>query len=196
MLNASERLYGLDIETDTAIDGLDPAVAAIVAVAVATASETFVLTGSEHTILRSLDELLAGLPAGLLTTWNGAGFDLPFIATRAQHRAVPIGLRLDTDGSDVWHGHGHLDGYLLYRADVGATLGLRCGLKAMARLVGLDPIEVDRADIGSLTPAELHAYVASDAEVTRDLVGRRPHAVRHALEREPQRARQRQGSSH
>lgn len=187
MPHASERLYGLDIETDTAIDGLDPEVAAIVAVAVATSTETFVLTGSERTILMSLDALLADLPPGLLTTWNGTGFDLPFIATRAERWCVPIGLRLGDPTAnaacDAWYRHQHLDGYLLYRADVGATLGLRCGLKAMARLVGLDPVEVDRADIAALSAAELHAYVASDAEVTRDLVGRRRHAVERALGR-------------
>ena len=40
--------YGLDIETDTTINGLDARVAAIVAVAVSTAEEDFVLSRGAH----------------------------------------------------------------------------------------------------------------------------------------------------
>ncbi|MFN8051966.1 MAG: hypothetical protein U0Q22_11040 [Acidimicrobiales bacterium] len=61
----------------------------------------------------------------------------------------------------------------MYRADVGASLGLSCALKSVARLVGLDPVEVDRSAITELPADRLAAYVASDAEVTRELVLRR-----------------------
>ena len=57
-------------------------------------------------------------------------------------------------------------------------LRLSCSLKAVARLVGLTPVEVDRARIHELPPA-LHAYVASDARLTRALAERRwPGAAR------------------
>ena len=69
------RWYGLDIETDTTLDGLDATVAAIVAVAVSTADEDFVLQGEELQILTDLEELVSSLAPGVLITWNGNYFD-------------------------------------------------------------------------------------------------------------------------
>ncbi|MGI9603142.1 MAG: 3'-5' exonuclease [Acidimicrobiales bacterium] len=180
--------YGLDIETDTSIDGLDPDVAAVVSVAVVGDGPAQVLSGPEPELLRNLDELLATLAPGVLVTWNGGGFDLPFLARRAHRVGVELGLRLRHDPRILqreplagcpgcyrarWYGHRHLDGYRVYRADVGASLGLSCGLKALARAVGLEPIEVDRTRIHELSATELHDYVASDAVLTRRLVDRR-----------------------
>jgi hypothetical protein len=182
-------LYGLDIETDTAVDGLDPRCSAVVSVAVVGPGVAAVLEGDEATLLRALDDLLAGLEPGILVTWNGAAFDLPFLADRAALHGVRLGLRLRHDprgqrrGAPLaghpgayraaWHGHRHLDGFRVYRADVGAALGLPCGLKAMARLVGLDPVEVDRTQIHQLDAATLRAYVLSDAVLAAELVRRR-----------------------
>ena len=181
-------VYGLDIETDTTVDGLDPAVAPIVAVAVATGDEDHVLLGTEAGLLRRLDELVASLPAGLLVTWNGAAFDLPFLADRSRAAGVALGLHLEADPSITrchgdepprpgyrggWYGHRHLDGYRLYRADVGRSLGLSCALKSLSRLVGLAPVEVDRARVHDLDEPTLRAYVASDARLARELVLRR-----------------------
>ena len=59
-----ELHYGLDIETDTTIDGLDPATSPVVAVAVSTVHGDTVLTGAEADILERLDDLLASLPTG------------------------------------------------------------------------------------------------------------------------------------
>jgi hypothetical protein len=73
----------------------------------------------------------------------------------------------------TWHGHGHLDAYRLYRADVGRVLRVSCGLKSIARMVGLDPVEVDRERIHELAPDDLAAYVASDARLARLLAIRR-----------------------
>jgi DNA polymerase elongation subunit (family B) len=187
-------LYGLDIETDTSCDGLDPRLGGIVAAAVSTSAGTFVLTGSEAELLGSLDELLRGLPTGVVVTWHGAGFDLPFLADRAQRVGVRLGLRLRLDEAiDVrrplaghrgayrarWAAHTHLDAYQLFR-DVGRALALSCSLKSMARLFGLQPVEVDRTRIHDLALAELSAYVASDAQLTRELASLRWHkAVRH-----------------
>lgn len=181
--------YGLDIETDTTVNGLDPAVAAVVAVAVVGHDLEVVLEGDEPTLLRELDELLRSLPAGILITWNGAGFDLPFLADRATRHDLRLGLRLEIDptrhgrrdplpGHDGayrgrWYDHAHLDGYRLFRADVGASLGLSCGLKPLAHMVGLPVIEVDRARIHELDDATRRAYVASDAYLARALTRRR-----------------------
>jgi hypothetical protein len=194
-------LYGLDVETDTSVDGLDPSCSAIVAVAVATPWGDEVLTGAEPDLLRRTDDLVASLPAGVLVTWNGSGFDLPFLADRSRLAGVPIGLRLWNDASvaasrpslpghaapyrGAWYHHGHLDGYRLYRSDVGRSLGLSCGLKALARLCGLEPVEVDRSQVHRLGHDELRDYVASDARLARALVARRLPAALGFADRGP-----------
>ena len=106
-------LYGLDIETDTSVDGLDPGVAAIVAVAVATETATSVFCGDEASLLRELAAHVAQLPAGVITTWNGTAFDLPFLAERAERLGIDIGLR-----GTSWFEHRHLDGYLIDQKSV------------------------------------------------------------------------------
>ena len=192
--------YGLDIETDTTVNGLDPTQAEIVAIALTmpySSDGDVVLTGPEAQMLKDLDDLLQELPAGVIVTWNGAAFDLPFLAERARRAGVPLHLRLAEDPSlddprrpsrdgrsayrASWGAHRHLDGYRLYRADVGRALRLPCGLKPMAKLVGLQPVEVDREQIHQLSPQDLHEYVASDARLARELVVRRlPAAARFA----------------
>jgi DNA polymerase elongation subunit (family B) len=184
-----QAVYGLDIETDTTENGLDPRVAAVVTVALAGPGYEEVFTGPELELLIDLDERLAELEPGVLCTWNGAAFDLPFLADRAAIAGVPLGLRLVPDPTVVlsrgplaghagayrarWYGHRHLDGYRMYRGDVGRVLHISCSLKAIARVVGLTPVEVDRERIHELALADLDAYVASDARLTRILVERR-----------------------
>jgi DNA polymerase elongation subunit (family B) len=112
-------VYGLDIETDTTADGLDPAVAPIIAVAVATSDGDYVIDGDEVALLARLDRLLARLPPGVLVTWYGSGFDLPFIDARA-HSLGPqwsvVGMAIATStptGStattcdDIWMCRAH-----------------------------------------------------------------------------------------
>lgn len=190
-------IYGLDIETDTTIDGLDPAVAAVVTVALSTADGDEVLDGPERELFLALDKRLAALPPGILATWNGAVFDLPFLADRAARMRLVGGLRLRFDPHissrrrplrghpgayrGRWYQHRHLDGYRLYRGDLRRVLDVSCSLKSVARLVGLTPVEVDRARIHALPVDELAAYVASDARLARVLVERRwPGAARFA----------------
>jgi len=182
-------VYGLDIETDTSEDGLDPRVAAITTVALSSPGHDETFTGTEADILRDLDRRISDLPPGVLATWNGASFDLPFLADRACHHGVPLGLRLRLDrrirlhhpplpghpgayrGS--WYGHGHVDAYRLYRGDVGPALRISCSLKSIARLVGLHAVEVDRTRMQDLSREALHAYAASDARLARVLTERR-----------------------
>jgi DNA polymerase elongation subunit (family B) len=182
-------IYGLDIETDTTTDGLDPAVAAVVTVALACPGYEEVFTGPEDVLLVELDERLDELEPGVLATWNGAAFDLPFIADRAALHDLPLGLRLEADPSIAvrraalpghrgayrasWYGHQHLDAYRVYRGDVGPALRISCSLKSIARFVGLAPLEVDRTRIHDLSNEALHAYAASDARLARILAERR-----------------------
>lgn len=188
----SPPLYGLDIETDTSVDGLDPSVSPIVAVAVATPDGDRVFQGAEDLVLHRTDELMSELDPGIVVTWNGSGFDLPFLAERAQRLGVTLGLDLWDDGPERtepgvvhgrWYAHDHLDGYRLYRADVGRSLGFPCGLKPLSRLVGLAPVEVDRSCIHLLDDAALEAYVASDARLARELVLRRWPVAERATDR-------------
>ncbi len=106
-----------------------------------------------------LDEWLADMTPGVVATWNGAAFDLPYLATRARLLGVPLGLQLELDpalvlrhgplpGHDgayraTWHHHTHLDAYRVFRSDVGRTFGLSCSLKSVAGLVGLQPVDAD-----------------------------------------------------
>lgn len=182
-------LVGLDIETDTTIDGLDPSRAAIVTVALSGDGFDLVFDGDEAELLTALDRALADLPASVLVTWNGGGFDLPFIVRRARLLGLDLGLVIEFDPSipgrhdplpgeparvrGRWHHHAHLDGYQVFRADVGQTLPVSCGLKPLARFVGLPVIDVDRERIHDLSVAERRAYATSDARLARILVARR-----------------------
>ena len=135
---------------------------------------------------------MSELDPGIVVTWNGSGFDLPFLAERAQRLGVTLGLDLWDDGPERtepgvvrgrWYAHDHLDGYRLYRADVGRSLGFPCGLKPLSRLLGLAPVEVDRSCIHLLDDAALEAYVASDARLARELVLRRWPVAERATDR-------------
>lgn len=182
-------IYGLDIETDTTVDGLDPAVAPVMAVALSTPAGDEVFDGAEHDLLQAVDERLARLAPGIIATWNGAAFDMPFLADRARCHGVDLALAVLVDARiplrhrplqghrgayrASWHAHRHLDCYRLYRSDVGPALRVSCSLKAIARLVGLAPLEVDREHIHDLDRSALRAYVASDARLARVLAERR-----------------------
>ena len=183
-------LYGLDIETDTSTDGLDPRVSRIMAVAVCGPAGDDVFVGDEPALLAALDRRLRSLPPGVLVTWNGAAFDMPFLADRARRCGVRLGLRLALDplipmrrdplpGHEgayraSWHGHRHLDAYRLYRCDVGRVVpGLSCSLKTIARFVGLECVEVDRERIHELGADQLAAYARSDAWLAREMAERR-----------------------
>jgi uncharacterized protein YprB with RNaseH-like and TPR domain len=195
-------LYGLDIETDTSCDGLDPFVARVVAVAVSSAEGgDVVLTGGEAGVLAALDAHLADLEPGVLVTWNGGAFDLPFLATRAERAGVPLGLELawDPRGYRVgrlplpghlgtyaagWYGHDHVDAYRAWRTFVDD--GVPCGLKAVARSEGLEPVEVDEITALHVVGADhLRRYVASDAALARLLAERRWRDVRRFIDRLP-----------
>jgi len=188
-------VYGLDIETDTTENGLDPRVASVVTVALSAPGLDEVFSGRESTILFDVDQRLRGLPNGVLATWNGAAFDLPFLADRAARHGLELGLRLQFDPTlamrraplpghrgayrGAWYEHGHIDAYRLYRGDVGPSLRVSCSLKSIARLVGLSPVEVDRGRIHDLSNEALHAYASSDARLARVLTERRwPSASR------------------
>src|SRR5690606_13024061 len=144
---------------------------------------------------------LATIEPGVIATWNGAAFDLPFIADRAAHHGVALGLRLEHDPRitvrgralpghrgayrGAWHRHAHLDAFRVYRSDVGPALRISCGLKSIARFVGLSVIEVDREQIHGLSQEALHAYASSDARLARVLTERRWPTARRSIDQIP-----------
>ena len=194
-------VYGLDIETDTTENGLDPRVAAVVTVALVGPGFEEVFTGREDRLLVDVDARLAQLEPGVIATWNGAAFDLPFLADRAALHGIGLGLRLEHDRSITmrraplpghrgayrarWFDHGHLDAYRLYRGDVGPALRISCSLKSIARFVGLSAVEVDRTRIHDLSNEALHAYAASDARLARILTERRWGTASRFVDRMP-----------
>ena len=181
-------VYGFDIETDTATGGLDPRRSAILAVAVATEREERVFAGPEAHVLAVLDDHLRTLPPGVLVTWNGATFDLPFVADRAAAAGVALGLNLVPDPTiplrrdplaghatayrAKWHRHVHLDAYQVYRW-AAQTLGVSGSLKNIARMAGFEPVEVDRSQVHALPARDLCLYCASDARLARILALRK-----------------------
>jgi hypothetical protein len=198
-------VYGLDIETDTGTDGLDPRVGRVLCVAVAGPDGVRVVDHpDEARLLSELDAWMEHLPAGVVATWNGAAFDLPYLASRARLAGVSLGLQLRLDPAIAlrrgplpghegayrarWHAHRHLDTYRLFRADVGRTFGLPCSLKSVAGLVGLAPVDTDPARVHELPVPVLHAYVASDARCTRELALRRWSTAARAVDRLPEAA--------
>jgi hypothetical protein len=190
--------YGLDIETDTASGGLDPRSSPVVAVAVASDSGVTVVRGPESRILREVDALLGVLAPGVLVTWNGSGFDLPFLSDRARRHGIVLGLDLRLDPAIVrshpplpghagfyrarWHDHGHLDAYLAYRALAEEGEG-SLALKAVAARRGLHALEVDRSRIHELEADDLATYVASDAALALALARTRWSEVEPFLDR-------------
>lgn len=179
----SGPLYGLDIETDTATGGLDPHTSAVIAVAVATPEGSTVLTGTESELLADVESLLTGLDPGIVITWNGGAFDLPFLVDRARRCGVPLGIRLRADpalptrtplpgheGSyrAAWGAHRHLDAYRVYRNDLYRWLDVSCSLKSVARLLGFRVPYVDAARVHELDAEALAAYVGRDAILARE----------------------------
>ncbi len=190
-------IYGLDIETDISQDGLDPAVASVRAVALSGRTFDELFVGDEADLLRSLDSRLAELAPGVVATWNGSAFDLPFLADRARILGTPMGLRLCLDRRltlqraplpghagayrAAWHDHGHLDTYRLY-GEVPAA-AQRLSLRSLGRLVGLGCEEVRRSRSQNLSNEALHACAPSDARLARVLAERRWPAAARMIDR-------------
>lgn len=152
-------VYGLDIETDTSQNGLDPSVARVLTVALASEGYEETFTGSEPDLLVDLDDRLARLEPGVIATWNGGAFDLPFLADRSAIYGMRLGLTLQADASLAvraplfghtgayrasWYRHSHLDAYRVYGDEV-----------------------------QDLSNEALHAYPAGDARLARVLAERR-----------------------
>lgn len=174
---ARQRLiYGLDIETDTRIDGLDPGISSVVAIAISTIRGTETLVGDEWLLLAGLEQHLASLEPGVIATWNGALYDLPFIYDRAAFYGIRLGLRLEAShrvslGKGLvghqhayrasWHGHAHVDLCRMYQHSERP------------------------APACNLAQEALHAKATRDAELVRALASRRWNSVISFIDQTP-----------
>ena len=190
-------IYGLDIETDNTEDGLDPAVASVRAIALSGRNFDELFVGDEADILLALDARLAALPTGVVATWNGSAFDLPFLADRARILGIDLGLKLCLDRRLTlhraplpghagayrasWHDHGHLDTFRIYGAEAGAAQ--RLSLRSLGRLVGIGGQDVHPARTQTLCNEALHACAPSDARLARVLAERRWPAAARMIDR-------------
>jgi DNA polymerase elongation subunit (family B) len=186
---AGVPLTVLDIETDTdGVNGLDPTASRVVSAALAFSDGAPLVfeDADERVLLAGLDEVVRSR-TGLLVTWNGAGFDLPFIAVRSERLGLPTGLVTVTDpglpvkyappaglGLPVrarWGGTAHVDIAFLYQR-FAEVRSIPWSLKPVARAAGLEPVEVDRERIHDLDQQALRAYVLSDVVTTLALAER------------------------
>lgn len=179
------HIYGIDIEIDASHGGLDPTASPVVGVALSACGFEELFVGDEPKLLAALDRRLAALPPGVLATWNGATFDLPYVADRARCLGVELDLSLCldrqlTDGRATlpghrgayrarWGAHAHLDTFRLYDA----TSTGRSSLRTLARLVGLSRSGGAQPRNDDLANEVLHANPASDARLARVLAERR-----------------------
>jgi DNA polymerase elongation subunit (family B) len=184
-------LYTTDLESDTSLRdsvpdyGLDPRVTPVTDIATLAGGRGTVFTGAENDILTSWRDFLLAQPAGLLVTWNGCGFDGPFIADRARILGVdmPMTLKADPDlqpkyGPPKGHPHAfrlafgahrHVDIAPLYK-DIAAELGVTWSLKPVYEAVtGKKPVELDRANMHLYTSQQREEYVLSDVLITEEL---------------------------
>jgi len=206
-------VYGLDIETGhpsghrvasacepaTTEAALDPRHTIVIRAVVSTAAGEHTLEGDEIVLLQRLDALLARLEPGILATWNGAAFDLPYLADRAGARAVHLGLRLAADprrrfrGETLpghrhayraaWYGHRHLDAARLYRSGRRPLVDVDDLLRAIGwtgrgrSSAGSGPADEPGAE---LSHDAVHAFASNDARLIRSLVeARLPGIARH-----------------
>jgi hypothetical protein len=184
-------IYSFDIETannkDLGEDGLDPRRSRVTSVSVSSEYRNWVFDDSnEVTLLTSLSKLITSLTPGLLVTWNGSAFDLPFLHDRHNINALsnPISLRASSrptkyapigghtcgyhaDGP-LWGRHSHADIQWAWE-NKAKEMGVKWSLKPLAEALGFNPVVEDAANLHLLSPEARARYNLSDAQMTRRL---------------------------
>jgi DNA polymerase elongation subunit (family B) len=178
----SVNMVSLDIETDTAIDGLDPQVSTVVSVGLWAPSVQTVIEGvDEVTLLHRLVEVLDDLPESVVVGWNSSVFDFPFLATRAEICGVDLDLEMVADpaivpkycftpphtgGYRVRIGrHRHADIAYAYQA-YAEQASVTWSLKPVCTALDIEMVKVDASQIHLLSREELIAYNLSDVRGT------------------------------
>ncbi|MCL6536423.1 MAG: DNA polymerase [Armatimonadetes bacterium] len=184
----------LDIETSTLTPDQQGAQILMIALSDTRGYEA-VLDGDEKQILEQLVERIQALDPDVIEGHNLFGFDLPYLAARAQALGVP--LRLGRDGSELRfgsprqciigansrtftpafvHGRHLMDTYLsVQRFDIGRGELEGYGLKEVAQQLGIaapDRIYLEREQIPDLwrtDPETVRRYCLQDVHETRRL---------------------------
>ena len=184
----------LDIETSTLTPDQQGAQILVIALSDTRGYET-VLHGNEKQILEQFIERVQALDPDVIEGHNLFGFDLPYLAARAQALGVP--LRLGRDGSELRfgtprqciigansrtftpayvHGRHLIDTYLsVQRFDIGRGDLESYGLKEVAQQLGIAAphrIYLEREQIPDLwrtDPETVRCYCLQDVHETRRL---------------------------
>jgi DNA polymerase I len=184
----------LDIETTTLTPDQQGARILMIALSDTRGYEAL-LDGDEKQILEQLVERIQALDPDVIEGHNLIGFDLPYLAARAQALGVP--LRLGRDGSELRfgsprqciigansrtftpafaHGRHLIDTYLsVQRFDIGRGELEGYGLKEVAQQLGIaapDRIYLEREQIPDLwhtDPETVRRYCLQDVHETRRL---------------------------
>lgn len=203
-------VYGLDIETEPLTSSwgvapvertdevpvVDPRTSTLTRAVLSTPGGDRTFEGDEDRLLTELDAALAGLEPGVLATWNGSGFGLPFLADRAWIRGVRLGLHLAADPRlpfrfemlpghrcayrAAWYDHRHLDAARLYRSGRRPLVAV----DDLFRVIGLPSrLRPRRGGTDASVPLEhdlVHAHATNDAKLVRSLIeARLPGVMRH-----------------
>jgi DNA polymerase elongation subunit (family B) len=182
--------FAIDIETDNSEGfGLVPERSRVTEVAIAVPTSIEADGGvvfnddSEVKLLNRMADYIADLPSGIINDWNGAFFDLPFMADRARILGIDIGLTLlpvpgkpkydflpghTTGYTGLWLGGsgGHVSYDISKAYQHLADEGVSWSLKPVAKHLGIEMIELDRENLHKYTQAERDAYNLSDATGT------------------------------
>jgi DNA polymerase elongation subunit (family B) len=184
--------FAIDIETDNSEGfGLVPERSRVTEVAIAVPTSIEASGGvvfhdpDETELLLTVSEYINELPTGIINDWNGAFFDLPFMADRARILGINIGLTLlpapgkpkydflpghTTAYTGLWdnYQHGHVTRDISKDYQYLQEFGL-WSLKPACAHFGIDMVELDRENLHKYTQAERNAYNLSDAVGTRTL---------------------------
>lgn len=190
---------------DLECTGLDPRIESITEIALSDAVNTTVFSVErpgdpvdEAALIQvfgvHLSSYLQANPDTLLASWNGSGFDAPYLMTRIDALGLLGHIIPGWDGtliprpglprkyapagsytvpqtllwSQKWRDH---DIAPLFKKHAHAH-GVAHGLKPVSRTYGYDPIELDRAHMEKYSRQERAAYGASDTVLTLALAGK------------------------
>jgi hypothetical protein len=191
----ADRIYAFDFETDNSQGhGLNPLMAGITDIALATGTGETALNPSlgEQKLLDLFRDAVQALPAGIIGTWGGTHFDVPYLRTRMGITGCPehgftftptpefapkYQVLPGSDSGFTFTARSLVDGGLILHFDVAYAckphaerLGVPWRLKPFAEAIGLDVIELDRTRLHEYTEEERRAYNVSDARATREII--------------------------
>lgn len=185
-----EGVAAFDVETDTSNgEGLNPHKAQITEIVISTKDETVILYGDEKHILQEFRKHMDSMPDDTtIVGWNNRGFDNIFVSERAKSHNIKgwPGTLVDCDidskyapadgyerpqemrwrkpnGNVLKDEDGSMMAHQKYKRE---NLNKSTAMKPFVKEYGVQPIEVNRAEMHKLTEQERKDYVGSDGIAT------------------------------